>query len=79
MRFLLQGKTGKVLAYTDDLAKRPDMAEITKEVADAIRSNKPVPVQAPGSLDDLAQISGVGAKKLQAYGREILRVLDGQR
>jgi ATP-dependent DNA helicase RecQ len=35
--------------------------------------------QAPGSLDDLAQISGVGAKKLQAYGREILRVLDGQR
>jgi ATP-dependent DNA helicase RecQ len=31
----------------------------------------------PGSLDDLAQISGVGAKKLEAYGREILRVLEG--
>jgi ATP-dependent DNA helicase RecQ len=30
----------------------------------------------PGSLDALAQISGVGAKKLEAYGREILRVLD---
>lgn len=30
----------------------------------------------PASLDDLAQISGVGAKKLEAYGREILRVLD---
>jgi ATP-dependent DNA helicase RecQ len=29
----------------------------------------------PASLDDLAQISGVGAKKLEAYGREILRVL----
>ncbi|HEY1091228.1 MAG TPA: RecQ family ATP-dependent DNA helicase, partial [Burkholderiaceae bacterium] len=30
----------------------------------------------PQSLDDLAQISGVGAKKLEAYGREILRVLE---
>ena len=30
----------------------------------------------PGSLDALAQISGVGAKKLEAYGREILRVLE---
>jgi ATP-dependent DNA helicase RecQ len=29
----------------------------------------------PQSLDDLAAISGVGAKKLEAYGREILRVL----
>ena len=29
------------------------------------------------SLDDLAQISGVGAKKLEAYGHEILRVLQG--
>lgn len=32
--------------------------------------------ECPGSLDDLAGISGVGAKKLDAYGREILRVLD---
>ncbi|MGY4826946.1 DNA helicase RecQ [Sphaerotilaceae bacterium SBD11-9] len=30
----------------------------------------------PGSLDELSQISGVGAKKLEAYGREILRVLE---
>ncbi|WP_341887786.1 DNA helicase RecQ [Variovorax sp. YR752] len=30
----------------------------------------------PGSLDELGAISGVGAKKLEAYGREILRVLD---
>ena len=29
----------------------------------------------PGSLAALAGISGVGAKKLEAYGREILRVL----
>jgi len=31
----------------------------------------------PDSLDALGQISGVGAKKLDAYGREILRVLAG--
>ena len=30
---------------------------------------------APVSLDSLGEISGVGAKKLEAYGREILRVL----
>jgi ATP-dependent DNA helicase RecQ len=29
----------------------------------------------PGTLDELGEISGVGAKKLEAYGREILRVL----
>ncbi|MCH7343597.1 DNA helicase RecQ [Pelomonas sp. CA6] len=32
--------------------------------------------QHPRDLDALAGISGVGAKKLEAYGREILRVLD---
>jgi ATP-dependent DNA helicase RecQ len=31
----------------------------------------------PATLDHLAGISGVGAKKLEAYGRQILRVLDG--
>ena len=31
----------------------------------------------PGTLDELAGISGVGAKKLEAYGREILRLLAG--
>ncbi|CAD5373215.1 ATP-dependent DNA helicase RecQ [Rubrivivax sp. A210] len=30
----------------------------------------------PATLDDLAGISGVGARKLEAYGREILRVLE---
>ncbi|WP_368735464.1 HRDC domain-containing protein [Klebsiella aerogenes] len=29
----------------------------------------------PGDLAELGEISGVGAKKLEAYGREILRVL----
>ena len=33
-------------------------------------------LQAPSSLDELSGISGVGAKKLEAYGREILRVLE---
>ncbi len=31
----------------------------------------------PATLDEVAQISGVGAKKLEAYGAEILRVLEG--
>ncbi len=31
--------------------------------------------QQPQTLDELAQISGVGAKKLEAYGTDILRVL----
>ena len=30
----------------------------------------------PGSLDALGEVSGVGAKKLEAYGRELLRVLE---
>jgi ATP-dependent DNA helicase RecQ len=32
----------------------------------------------PGSLDALGQISGVGAKKLDAYGTQILRILRGE-
>ncbi|MBX9833284.1 MAG: HRDC domain-containing protein, partial [Burkholderiaceae bacterium] len=28
----------------------------------------------PGTLDDLQGISGMGAKKLEAYGAEVLRV-----
>ena len=31
--------------------------------------------RAPGSLDDLQGISGIGAKKLDAYGDEVLRVV----
>jgi ATP-dependent DNA helicase RecQ len=34
-------------------------------------------LEAPDTIDDLSDISGVGAKKLEAYGREILRVLGG--
>jgi ATP-dependent DNA helicase RecQ len=33
----------------------------------------------PASLDDLAGINGVGTKKLEAYGDEILRVLEAAR
>jgi hypothetical protein len=33
--------------------------------------------QHPGTLDELAGISGVGAKKLEAYGAEILRPAGG--
>ncbi|MDR3299953.1 MAG: DNA helicase RecQ [Candidatus Accumulibacter sp.] len=35
--------------------------------------------EAPETLAALAQISGVGAKKLEAYGRDILRLLSGER
>jgi len=31
--------------------------------------------RAPQSLDDLQGISGIGAKKLEAYGHEVLRVM----
>jgi ATP-dependent DNA helicase RecQ len=34
--------------------------------------------ECPDSLDALAGVSGVGAKKLEAYGREILRVLGSE-
>lgn len=58
MRFLLQGKTGKVLAYTPELAKRPDMAEIDEAVANAIRGNKPLPVQAQAPAPSEPKPSG---------------------
>ncbi|WP_209816981.1 DNA helicase RecQ [Acidovorax delafieldii] len=32
----------------------------------------------PASLDDLQGISGMGAKKLEAYGAEVLRVVEGR-
>jgi ATP-dependent DNA helicase RecQ len=34
--------------------------------------------EGPDSLEALARIGGVGAKKLEAYGDEILRVLHGR-
>ena len=33
--------------------------------------------RAPQSRDDLQGISGIGAKKLEAYGDEVLRVVAG--
>ena len=35
---------------------------------------QPLPSAQPASLDDLQGISGMGAKKLEAYGSEVLRV-----
>jgi ATP-dependent DNA helicase RecQ len=32
--------------------------------------------RAPHSLDDLQGLSGMGAKKLEAYGDEVLRILE---
>ena len=32
----------------------------------------------PSSLDELAQIKGVGASKLERYGRRVLGVLSAQ-
>ena len=32
-----------------------------------------IALASPGSLDELAQINGVGARKLQAYGEDILQ------
>ena len=35
-----------------------------------------IATQAPRNLDELSGVSGMGAKKLEAYGRAVLRVLD---
>jgi ATP-dependent DNA helicase RecQ len=34
-----------------------------------------IAARAPGSVDELQGISGIGAKKLEAYGQEVLRVI----
>jgi ATP-dependent DNA helicase RecQ len=34
---------------------------------------------APYTLDDLSAVSGMGARKLAAYGQDVLRVVDSQR
>jgi len=36
-----------------------------------------IAARAPQSLDDLQGITGIGAKKLEAYGQEVLRVVRG--
>ncbi len=38
-----------------------------------------IAAQDPSSLEDLQGISGIGAKKLEAYGQEVLRVVAGVR
>jgi ATP-dependent DNA helicase RecQ len=34
---------------------------------------------APHTIDDLSGVSGMGARKLAAYGADLLRVVDSQR
>lgn len=58
MRFLLQSKTGKILAYTPDLAKRTDMTEVSEEIANAIRASKPLPVQPQAPAPNDSKPSG---------------------
>lgn len=55
MRYLLQGKTGKILAYTDALAQRSDMTEVTEDIAHAIRANRPMPVQQVANPEEARQ------------------------
>ncbi|WP_428503608.1 DNA helicase RecQ [Roseateles sp.] len=80
------GKSSAPIELDDDALARFELlkawrAEVAKEhglpayvifqnvtLAEMARQN-------PQSLDELAGISGVGAKKLEAYGEEILRVL----
>jgi ATP-dependent DNA helicase RecQ len=38
-----------------------------------------IAVLAPHSMDDLSGVSGMGARKLAAYGADLLRVVDSQR
>ena len=51
-------------------------ARLSQDLADERGQHLAEMAQAmPDSLDALGEISGVGAKKLEAYGREILRML----
>ena len=82
-----EGSSGAALALEAEALER--FARLKAWRADTARAHKlPAYVvfhdatlaemarQQPGSLDALGRISGVGAKKLETYGREILRVLE---
>lgn len=61
-------------------AKRRALAEAARVPAYVIFNDKTLIEMAetrPGSLDDMARISGVGAKKLDRYGALFLQVLNG--
>ncbi|MBS0411553.1 MAG: HRDC domain-containing protein, partial [Proteobacteria bacterium] len=44
----------------------------------ADRTLAEIAARKPGSLDGLAQISGVGSVKLERYGEQVLAVLSGE-
>ncbi len=62
-------------------AKRRGLAEAAKVPAYIIFNDKTLIEMAenrPTSLDDMARISGVGAKKLERYGDDFLQVITGE-
>src|SRR5690606_24954438 len=62
-------------------ARRRSLAEAAKVPAYVIFADRTLIEMAekrPGSLDDLAAISGIGAVKLERYGRAFLEVLLGE-
>ncbi|MGH1464699.1 MAG: DNA helicase RecQ [Cognatishimia sp.] len=62
-------------------AKRRALAEAAKVPAYVIFNDKTLIEMAetrPNSLDDMAHIGGVGAKKLERYGAEFLQVITGE-
>lgn len=62
-------------------AKRRELAEQAKAPAYIIFNDRTLIEMAerrPGSLDEMAQISGVGAKKLESYGQIFLTVITGE-
>ncbi|MDE3122735.1 MAG: HRDC domain-containing protein, partial [Paracoccaceae bacterium] len=61
-------------------AKRRALAEAARVPAYVIfpdRTLIEMAEQRPGTLDQMAQITGVGAKKLESYGRAFLEVITG--
>ncbi|MDP0930171.1 DNA helicase RecQ [Paracoccus onubensis] len=62
-------------------AKRRALAEAARVPAYVIFPDRTLIEMAerrPGNLDEMAQVNGVGAKKLESYGREFLAVIAGE-
>jgi ATP-dependent DNA helicase RecQ len=62
-------------------AKRRALAEAASVPAYVIFNDKTLIEMAesrPSNLDDMARISGVGAKKLERYGTDFLEVINGE-
>lgn len=62
-------------------AKRRELAEAQRVPAYVIFPDRTLIEMVnthPASLDDMARVSGVGAKKLQSYGRQFLEVIAGE-